>query len=125
MKLFYRKTILKFTLVFLTISVFYTFFLKAGDLFASQTWTPQEAASQTFSSQSQEQTNEQLSANTITFDFLVAEFSENGQDSTEPLDFKKVFLVLGSLKESSQCVVSSEIMPLDSLPAYFFSSLKI
>lgn len=125
MKLFYQKNVLKSVLVLLTVSVFYVFFLTPGDLSASYTGVPQNDASQAFSSQPEHDQSAQLFDNGIMFDFLAVDFFEGGHDAAELPEFKKVFLFKGSLKGLSRCVFSSEIMPLDSLPAYFFSSLRI
>lgn len=125
MRVLYQKNVLKSVLVLLTASVFYVFFLTPGDLSASYAGVPQNDASQTFSSQPEHNQSAQLFDNGIMFDFLAVDFLESGHGAAELAELKKSFLSSGSIKEPSRCVFSSEIMPFDSLPAYFFSSLRI
>ncbi len=134
MKLFHRNIISKLTVALLTISVFCSFVLSGGDLFALETGVQKDVDSKASSRQSDGNRNALISNNRIVFDFLISKpFEENDFDA-EPRYSIKTFLLLTFIKYASQKSLSIysrrdrhlRRIAQDPLPAYLlYNNLRI
>jgi len=134
MTLFYRNTISKLSVALLTISVFFSFVLSDGVLFALETGIQKDITSKGFSCQLDENRSVIISNNHIVFDFLISKPLERDDFVVEPKYPKKTFLLLTSIKYSPQKSSSIyshhdpclRIITQDPLPAYLlYNNLRI
>lgn len=130
---FYRNIISKLTIALLTISVFCSFVLRSGDLFALETGVQKDVAGKAFSCRLDGNQNIVIPKNHIVSDLLIAKPSEKGDCVGEPQYFKKTFLLLTFLNRPVQRPFyvhsrhhSLSIPVQDSVPAYlFYNNLRI